>query len=161
MLPFSISADDRRLVLHFLRDVVESLQLSKSELFHTFCFDRVIGTACVYVHRFCCATKKLRQSLEILAVSSFCLAVKVEEVPQLSNSMIVRVIPPIVAKHFPKSASNPEISPGDIEIMEAVLMQQLDFELIVHHPFRVIGDVAKATRSCHALDVAKSILNDS
>ena len=140
---------------------METLQLSKSEAFHTFCFDRVIGTACVYVHRFCCATKKLRQPLEILAVSAFCLAIKVEEVPQLSNSLIVRVVPPSVAKFFPKSVSNHEISPGDIEIMEAVLMQQLDFELIVHHPYRIIEDVASATSSCPALDVAKSILNDS
>ncbi len=40
-------------------------------------------------------------------------------------------------------------------------MQQLDFELIVHHPYRIIEDVASATSSCPALDVAKSILNDS
>jgi len=160
-LPCSISANDRRLVLHFFRHVVELLQLSKTEVFHTFNFDRVIGTACVYMHRFCCATKKLRHALEILAVSCFCLAVKVEEVPQLSNSMILRVIPPSVQRFFPSAASNPEIATGDIEKMEAVLMQQLDFELIVHHPFRIVADVASATGSSHVLSEAMCILNDS
>ena len=161
ILPCSISANDRRLVLRFFRHVVELLQLSKTEVFHTFDFDHVIGTACVYVHRFCCATKKLRYALEILAVSCFCLSVKVEEVPQLSNSMILRVIPPSVQRFFPSAASNPEIATGDIEKMEAVLMQQLDFELIVHHPFRIVADVASATGSSHVLSEAMCILNDS
>lgn len=160
-LNFSISAHDRRQVLLFMRHVVETLQVSKSEVFHTFCFDRVIGTACVYVHRFCCATKKLRHALALLAVSCFCLAVKVEEVPHLSNSMILRVVTPSLGTHFPSAASNPEIVTGDIEKMEAVLMQQLDFELIVHHPFRIVADLASATGCSHVLHEARSILSDS
>lgn len=75
--------------------------------------------------------------------------------------MIIRVIPPIVERYFPTLASHPEIAPGDVETVEAVLMQQLDFELIVHHPYRIIDDVAVATGCCHVLDDAKSILNDS
>jgi hypothetical protein len=158
---FSLSADDRRLVLLFCRDVVESLQRSKSEVFHTFCFDLVIGTACVYAHRFSCATKKLRQPLVVLIVSCFCLAVKVEEVPQLSNSMIARVVPPSVEKYFPSAASSFEVATGDIEKMEGMLMQQLDFELIVHHPYRIMSDLAAATGCNHHLQAANSILRDS
>jgi hypothetical protein len=159
--PGSISAEDRHLVLIFLRDVVKALQRCTSEGFQTFCFDRVIGTACIYVHRFCCATRKLRYSLATLTVSCFCLAVKVEEVPQLSNSMILSVIPPTVLQYFPTAASNPEIATGDIEKMEALLMQQLDFELIVHHPSRIIADLASATGCVHLLHEANVILSDS
>ena len=75
--------------------------------------------------------------------------------------MIIRIIPPNVEKYFPTLASQPEIAPGDVETMEAVLMQQLDFELIVHHPYRIIDDVAVAVGCHHVLDDAKSILNDS
>ena len=75
--------------------------------------------------------------------------------------MILRVIPPSVERFFPSAASTPEMASGDIEKMEAALMQQLDFELIVHHPFRIIADVASATGSSHVLSEAMSILNDS
>ncbi len=75
-------------------------------------------------------------------------------------TMIIRVIPPSVEKYFPMLASHPEIVTGDFETMEAVLMQQLDFELIVHHPYRIINYVAVAAGCCHVLDDAKSILND-
>ena len=158
---FSISADERGQVLKFMSDVAHSLQLSKSEAFHTFCFDRVIGTACVYVNRFCCATKKLRSTLALLSLSCFCLAVKVDEVPHLSNSMIVAVAQPSIQKCFPNAASIPEIATGDVEKMEAELMQQLDFELIVHHPFRIMSDLASATGSSHMLNNANAILRDS
>jgi hypothetical protein len=172
---FSISADERGQVLKFMSDVAHSLQLSKSEAFHTFCFDRVIGTACVYVNRFCCATKKLRSTLALLSLSCFCLAVKVDEVPHLSNSMIVAVAQPSIQKCFPNVAvaqpsiqkcfpnaeSFSEIATGDVEKMEAELMQQLDFELIVHHPFRIMSDLASATGSSHMLNNANAILRDS
>ncbi len=144
-----------------MRHVVESLQVSKSEVFHTFCFDRVIGTACVYVHRFCCATKKLRHTLALLAVSCFCLAVKVDEVPHLNNSTILMVVSPFLDTYFPGAPPTPVIATGDIEKMEAVLMQQLDFELIVHHPFRIVADLASATGCSHVLQEASSILSDS
>ena len=75
--------------------------------------------------------------------------------------MILRVIHPSIHKCFPNAASIPEIVTGDIEKMEAVLMQQLDFELIVHHPFRIIADLASATGSGHLLREASSILSDS
>ena len=81
--------------------------------------------------------------------------------PQLSNSLILSVIPPTVLQYFPTAASNPEIATGDIEKMEALLMQQLDFELIVHHPSRIIADLASATGCVHLLHEANVILSDS
>ena len=81
--------------------------------------------------------------------------------PQLTNSVILRVVSPSIGKYFPDAASNPEIATGDIEKMEALLMQQLDFELIVHHPNRIIADLAAATGCTHLLGEANQILSDS
>ena len=116
----------------------------------------VIATAATYFKRFFLLTSVLDNDPRVVAPTVLYLAAKVEEMGQLRPEPILTALDKIERAEY-------RIKPGELFLCEMVVLEKLQFDLVVFHPYqdieRFVVDSAQDVNN--VFQIAWGILNDA
>jgi len=115
----------------------------------------VIATAVTFLKRFYLKASVLENDLRIVGHTVLYLAAKVEEMGQIRTDNII--------KTWERVKPGPKVRPSDIYACEMTVLEKLDFDLVIFHPYqdleRFVNDWGHD--ATNVLQVAWGILNDA
>ena len=143
-IPYELEMDYRRESARFIIKVGQEMKLRYDTL----------ATGVVYMHRFYMCHSFTNFYRYVTACSCLFLAGKVEETPKKCKDIIKVAKAHMTDSQFAKFGEDPKET---VMIMERILLQTINFDLQVDHPYKHLLRYAKCLQSEHQEELEKIV----